>query len=116
MPGGSAATPLSRTPWAGGSRPVRIEQCAGSVSGDSRQRVPEARPRSSEGIEIRRQRDATLDPSDVVRPRRIERDQNDGRGSIVAAASQPSRRSGVKPTIMGSDPAQKKRARREPRP
>ena len=72
-----------------------------------RQRVPEANARLSQGVEVRRQRGAALDPPDVIRPRRIERDQDDRRGGGVAAASQPSRRSGVKPTIMGSDPAQK---------
>ena len=46
----------------------------------SRQRVPEADPALTEGVEVRRQRGATLDPTDVIRPRRIERDQDDGRG------------------------------------
>ena len=45
----------------------------------SRQRVPEADSALCEGIEVRGQRGAALNPTDVIRPRRIERDQNDGR-------------------------------------
>ena len=44
-----------------------------------RQRVPEAHARLSQGVEVRRQRGAALDPPDVIRPRRIERDQDDRR-------------------------------------
>ena len=85
-PSGNTYVPLSRTPWCGGSRPLRIVECEGSVSGGGGDRLLEEDAAGGQRVEVRRAGRLPAVDAHAVRAQGVDRDEEDA-GALGAAAA-----------------------------